>query len=156
MATFPFEFRRKIFEIFFCPKLHQNIVWVLGSPFRKSWTGICTHQAHRGSWKILAKIVKNPQMEKIDGCAWWVHILGVGCGPNKVPYHTFIPYKYWLLTLSQKKVMYLQNPAPKSSFSEGFPLKPCILHHWTHKGLLGSKIEIFYLTVMVLELVWGV
>ena len=60
---------------------------------------------------------------------WRVHILGVGRGPNKAPYHTFIPYKYWLLTLSQKKVMYLRNLAPKSSFSEGFPLKPCILHY---------------------------
>ena len=75
------------------------------------------------------KIRIYPQMKKFGVCAWWVHILGVGCGPNKVPYHTFIPYKYWLLTLSQKKVMYLQNPAPKSSFSEGFPLKPCILHY---------------------------
>ena len=49
------------------------------------------------------KIRIYPQMRKIDVCAWWVHILGVGCRQNKLPYHTCIPYKYWLLTLSQKK-----------------------------------------------------
>ena len=81
-----------------------------------------------GLEKFWSKIRIYPQMEKIVVCAWWVHILGVGRGPNKPPYHTFIPYKYWLLTLSQKKVMYVRNLAPKSSFSEGFPLKPCILH----------------------------
>ena len=39
--------------------------------------------------------------KRVPAC---VQILGVGCGPNEVPYHTFMPYKYWLLTLSQKKV----------------------------------------------------
>ena len=82
-----------------------------------------------GLEKFWSKIRIYPQMRKIDGCAWWVHILGVGRGPNKVPYHTFVPYKYWHLPLSQKKVMHLQNTAPKCPFSEGFPWKPCILHH---------------------------
>ena len=67
-----------------------------------------------GLQKFWPKIRVCLQMRKIVVCAWWVHILGVGCGPNKVPYHTFIPYKYWLLTRSQEKVKYLQNLAPKS------------------------------------------
>ena len=54
-----------------------------------------------GLEKNLPKFRNNPQMGKMGDCAWWVHILGVGRGPNKVPYHTSTPYKYWLLTLRQ-------------------------------------------------------
>ncbi len=57
-----------------------------------------------GLEKILPKLRNNPQMEKMGDCAWWVHILGVGRGPNKVPYHTIIPYKYWLLSQRHKKL----------------------------------------------------
>ena len=57
---------------------------------------------HTGGLEIiLPKFRNNPQMRKMGDCAWWVHILGVGRGPNKVPYHTSTPYKYWLLTLRQ-------------------------------------------------------
>ena len=55
--------------------------------------------------KNLPKMTINPQMEKMGWCAWWVHILGVGRGPNKVLYHTSMPYQYQLLTLRQSKVM---------------------------------------------------
>jgi len=77
--------------------------------------------------KNLPKIAINPQMEKMGWCAWWVHILGVGRGPNKVLYHTCMPYQYQLLTLCQSKVMLPQNKVPKCCFSGGLPSKPCIL-----------------------------
>ena len=35
---------------------------------------------------ILPKFRNNLQIEKMGDCAWWVHILEVGRGPNKVPY----------------------------------------------------------------------
>ena len=60
-----------------------------------------------GVEKNLLKMAFYPQMRKIDGCAWWVHILGVRRGENKVLYHTFIPYKYCWITPSQTKVMKL-------------------------------------------------
>ena len=58
-----------------------------------------------GVQKILPKMAIYPQMKKIDGCAWWVHILGVRSGENKLPYHTFMLYEYYRLTPSQPKVM---------------------------------------------------
>ena len=82
------------------------------------------------------------QMEKLGGCAWWVHILGVGRGPNKVPYHTFMPYQYQLLTLRQSKVMPSQNKLPKSRFSKGLPLKPSILLLQRANRLLGEKVTL--------------
>ncbi len=78
-------------------------------------------------------------MEKIDGCAWWVHILGVGCGPNKVPYHTFMSYQYQLLTLRQSKVMLSRNKVPKCGFSRGFALKPSILGSKQSTGTWAKK-----------------
>ena len=54
-----------------------------------------------GLGKILPKFRNNLQMGKMGDCPWWVHILGVGRGPNKVSYHTSTPYKYWFLTLRQ-------------------------------------------------------
>ena len=49
---------------------------------------------HIGAFEnSLSKMAIFPQMKKIEGCACWVHILGVRCGENKVLYHTFIPYK---------------------------------------------------------------
>ena len=76
--------------------------------------------------KILLKMAFYPQMRKIDGCAWWVHILGVRRGENKVLYHTFIPYKYCCITPSQTKVMKLWNSVLFHCFLGAFPSKPCM------------------------------
>ncbi len=70
--------------------------------------------------KNMPKMAIYPQMEKMSWCAWWVHILGVGRGPNKVLYHTSMPYQYQLLTLRQSKVMPSQNKLPKSRFLKAF------------------------------------
>ncbi len=107
--------------------------------------------------KILPKSRVYPQMEKIEGCAWWVHILGVGRGPSKVPYHTLMPYQYQLLTLRQSKVMPSQNKLPKSRFSKGLPLKPSILLLQRAKRLLGEKVTlgpIFKRRKSFLNLLW--
>ena len=76
-----------------------------------------------GLEKNFAENPDFPANEKIDGCAFVCKYLGVGCGPNEVPYHTFIPYKYWLLTLHQKKVMAFQNKVSKWRFPGGLPSK---------------------------------
>ena len=47
-------------------------------------------------------------MKKIDGCALWVHILGVRRGGNKLSY-IFVLYKYYWITPRQKKAMNFQN-----------------------------------------------
>ena len=69
-------------------KSHQKTLQLLGVAAPKSWNGIGCLE------KFRLKIRFYPQMEKIDACVWWVHILGLRCRPNKVPHHTFIPYQY--------------------------------------------------------------
>jgi len=59
-----------------------------------------------GVQKFLLKMAIFPQMKKIEGCAWWVHILGVWSGENKLPYHISMLYKYYWLIPSQTKVMH--------------------------------------------------
>ena len=77
-----------------------------------------------GLEKFLLKMAIYPQMGKIDGCACWVHILGVRREENKLSYHTFMLYKYYWITPRQTKVMNFQNKALKSRFSGAFPSKP--------------------------------
>ena len=120
LVHFPLGFRGKNFKNFRKNFSAQNCIkryiryWVFA---HENGGPVYEPIRHTGGLeKFLPKFRNNPQMEKIGDCAWWVHILGVGCGPNKVPYHTFVLYKYWLLLLSPKKVMYLQNTAPKCPF----------------------------------------
>ena len=61
---------------------------------------------HIGAFEnFLSKMAIFPQMKKIEGCACWVHILGVRCGGNEVPYHTFMLHKYYWITPHETKVM---------------------------------------------------
>ena len=105
LVHFPLGFRGKNFRNFrnFFPA--QNYIkryiryWVF--PHENGGPVYAPIRHTGGLEKNLPKFRNNPQMEKMGDCAWWVHILGVGRRPNKVPYHTSTPYKYWLLTLRQ-------------------------------------------------------
>ena len=67
---------------------------------------VCAPIRHTGGLEVfLLKMAIYPQMGKIDGCACWVHILGVRRGENKLSYHTFMLYKYYWITPCQTKVM---------------------------------------------------
>ena len=87
---------------------------------------------------FLPKSRVYPQMEKIEGCAWWVHILGLWSWENKLPYHISMLYKYYWLIPSQTKVMHFWNWVRKRRFSGAFPSKSCILQQKQSREFLGS------------------
>ena len=82
-----------------------------------------------GLEEFFLKMLIFQHMKKNDGCAFGCTYLGVGRESNEELHHTFIPYKYWRLTLRQKKVMIFQNKVPECCFWGCFPLKPWILQH---------------------------
>ena len=105
LVHFPLGFRGKNFKNFrkfFRPKITSKDTLGIGSSRTKTTDRYMHPSGTQGGLeKNLPKFRNNPQMGKMCDCAWWVHILGVGRGPNKVPYHTSTPYKYWLLTVRQ-------------------------------------------------------
>ena len=83
----------KIFEIFLAQNGIQTHFRYLVST-SKGVGHVYAPTRHIGAFEnFLLKMAIFLQMKKIDGCACWVHILGVRRGENKVLYHTFIPYK---------------------------------------------------------------
>ena len=105
LVHFPLGFRGKNFKNFRNFFSAQNYIkryiryWVF--PHENGGPVYAPIRHTGGLETILPKFRNNPQMGKMGDGAWGVHILGVGRGPNKVPYHTSTPYKYWLLTLRQ-------------------------------------------------------
>jgi hypothetical protein len=107
---FPLGFRGKNFKSFRNFFLTQNYIkryfryWVF--PHENGGPVYTPIRHTEGLEKILPKFRNNPQMGKLVIVPGRYTYWGWGAGPNKVPYHSSTPYKYWLLTLRQKEVMF--------------------------------------------------
>ena len=92
LVHFPLGFSCKKFQNFSKNFFAQNCIkrYLRYVDFQR-WSGICTHQAHRGSWKNFAEIPDLPRNEKNQRvCLVGAHTWGGG-GRAK---QSTIPYLY--------------------------------------------------------------
>ena len=86
LVHFPLGVSCKIFQnfakFFFAQNYIKTHFRYLGFPPQNHGPAYAPIRHIGGLEMFWLKIRIYPQMRKIDVCAWWVHILGVGRGPN--------------------------------------------------------------------------